>query len=175
MERARHKFSLLKESPILALCPGAEFGPAKRWPEEHYADIARERLSEGWQVWLLGSEKDRAVTERIQALSEQSLLRFWPAKRRLQKLLILLSVADAVVSNDFGTYAYRSSFKRPLVVVYGSSDPRFTPPLADAVKILSLGLPCSPCFERECPLQHLECLRGLSPEKVKNALREVIV
>lgn len=157
------------QKPVLALCPGAEFGPAKRWPASYYAKVAQAKLAEGWDVWLFGGPKDRPVAAEIQAAAGQAC-RDLTGQTSLTEAVDLLSLAHAVVSNDSGLMHVAAALKRPLVVIYGSSDPRFTPPLSQQVEILSLNLACSPCFKRECPLGHLQCLRDLSADRVLQAM-----
>ncbi len=172
-EAAIKKHGLQLDRPVLALCPGAEFGPAKRWPERHYAAVAQERIAAGEQVWIFGSEKDAEVAESIRnALPESQRVscHHLAGKTKLAEAIDLLSCASAVVSNDSGLMHIAAALNRPLVAVYGSSSPQFTPPLADAVEIVRLGLDCSPCFKRECPLVHLNCLNNLPPERVLAAL-----
>jgi heptosyltransferase-2 len=160
------------DAPVLALCPGAEYGPAKRWPQAHYAAVARDRIAAGWQVWLFGSAKDQAVSAEIQAAAGGGCLDL-TGRTSLAEAIDLLSLADAVVSNDSGLMHVAAALERPLVAVYGSSDPGFTPPLNARKRILSLDLDCSPCFRRECPQGHLDCLVRLTPERVLAALEEL--
>ncbi|MGY0218448.1 lipopolysaccharide heptosyltransferase II [Endozoicomonadaceae bacterium StTr2] len=170
---ALETYHLETDRPVLALCPGAEFGPAKRWPEEYYAEVARVRAEAGWQVWLFGSEKDKPVAEYIRdSLPEdlQHLCVNLAGMTKLAEAVDLLSVADAVVSNDSGLMHIAAALERPLVVVYGSTSPEFTPPLNENKAIVSTGIECSPCFKRECPLGHLRCLKELMPEQVIEAL-----
>ncbi|MDR2213500.1 MAG: lipopolysaccharide heptosyltransferase II [Pseudomonadales bacterium] len=168
----RESLHLAPDKPALALCPGAEFGPAKQWPAQHYAAVARHYAARGWQVWLLGSAKDAAVAEEI--IAESGALVEPPRNlcgiTSLTQAALLLSEASAVLSNDSGLMHLAAALARPLVVVYGSTSAAFTPPLAERVVTLSLELPCSPCFKRECPLQHLNCLRQLGPELALAAL-----
>ncbi|CAM3476005.1 lipopolysaccharide heptosyltransferase II [Parendozoicomonas haliclonae] len=175
-DAARNKFNLTASKPILALCPGAEFGPAKRWPERHYAAVAEKKLAEGWQVWLFGSEKDRPGNDDIagQLSTEHAdSVHNLAGKTSLAEAIDLLSCADAVVSNDSGLMHIAAALGRNLVVVYGSTSPGFTPPLNDNHRILRLGLDCSPCFKRECPLGHLNCLNQLEPQLALDALEEL--
>lgn len=157
------------DAPILVLCPGAEYGPAKRWPEAHYAEVANQMLARGWQVWLFGSEKDAPVTASINCLTQERCQDL-SGKTTLGEAIDLMSLASAVVSNDSGLMHVAAALHRPLVAIYGSSDPILTPPMSDKAKILSLNLSCSPCFQRECPLGHLKCLKDLSPNLIIDQL-----
>ncbi|MCF8986052.1 lipopolysaccharide heptosyltransferase II [Pseudomonas syringae] len=170
---ALSKFGLTLDRPVLALCPGAEFGESKRWPAEHYAQVADASIREGWQVWLFGSKKDHPVGESIRqelipGLREESVN--LSGETSLAEAIDLLSCADAVVSNDSGLMHVAAALNRPLVAVYGSTSPGFTPPLADAVEVVRLGIECSPCFERTCRFGHYNCMRLLEPDAVTQAL-----
>lgn len=162
------------QSSIVALCPGAEYGPAKRWPAEYFAEVAQTCLERGQQVWIFGSQKDQGSAAIIQQLTSNCCVDF-TGKTTLGEAVALLALADTVISNDSGLMHIAAALQRPLVVIYGSSSPGFTPPLSRRVKILSLQLSCSPCFQRECPLHHLKCLRDLSPELVLNAMATVAI
>ena len=153
------------ERPVLGLCPGAEFGASKRWPAEYYAEVANNKLANGWGVWLFGSMKERVIADQINALTDHRCVNL-AGTTQLNEAIDLLSLVDAVVTNDSGLMHIAAALGRPLVAVYGSTSPKFTPPLLDRVKILSLALDCSPCFERECPLKHNKCMRDLKPMQV---------
>ncbi len=159
------KFQINRDRKILALCPGAEYGPAKRWPIQHFASLAQQKQQQGWQVWLLGSDKDKAVAEQINQLSGEVCQNF-AGNTSLAEAVDLLSLADVVVSNDSGLMHVAAALDKKLIALYGSSDPNFTPPLHADAKILNLNLPCSPCFKRECPLGHTECLAKIEPASV---------
>lgn len=161
----------LKRS-VLALCPGAEFGPAKRWPEEYFADIATAKIKEGWEVWLLGSPKDVIVSERIMQLTHSQCINF-TGKTKLEEAIDLLAQATVVVSNDSGLMHIAAALKKPVIVLYGPTSAGFTPPLNKEVSILSLDLKCQPCFKRECPLKHQQCMRGLLPHTVLKAMEQM--
>lgn len=170
---AIEKYKLPVDRPVLALCPGAEFGPSKRWPEKHYMTVAAQKIADGMQVWIFGSEKDAQVAENIRkALPQEKRehCRNLAGKTALAEAIDLLSCASAVVSNDSGLMHIAAALNRPLVAVYGSSSPKFTPPLADAVEIVRTGIACSPCFKRECPFGHMQCMNDLSPSVVLKAL-----
>ena len=173
VEAALQKFHLeTLEKPVLALCPGAEFGPSKRWPESHFAAVAKQRLAEGWQVWLFGSGNDAPVTDTIQQLVQYRCVNL-TGQTTLAEAIDLLSQADAVVSNDSGLMHIAAALSKPLVVPYGSSSPDFTPPLSQNVKIIRSDLACSPCFKRDCPLEHHNCMKQLAAERVITALDEL--
>ncbi|MFO1352860.1 MAG: lipopolysaccharide heptosyltransferase II [Gammaproteobacteria bacterium] len=166
---ARLSAATSTDQPILALCPGAEYGPAKRWPAAHFAAVANAKLAQGWAVWLLGSAKDSELTGVIDTLSGKRCLDL-AGKTSLAEAVNLLSLASVVVSNDSGLMHVAAALERPLLALYGSSDPRHTPPLGARARTLSLNLPCSPCFRRECPLGHLDCLRKLESARVLEAI-----
>ena len=159
--------------PVLALCPGAEFGAAKKWPEPYYAAVALEWLSQGWQVWLFGSANDEPVCDSINAQAHGRCENL-AGRTRLEDAIDLLAVASFVVTNDSGLMHIAAALQRPMVAIYGSSDPGFTPPLAETAQVERLGLDCSPCFQRECPLGHLNCLNELLPARILAAMEEVM-
>ena len=159
------RLGLQPERPAVAFCPGAEYGPAKRWPEAHYAELARRLAARGFAVWLVGSPKDHAVAETIAAQSAGAC-RNLCGRTDIAEAVDLLAAARLVVTNDSGLMHVAAAVGTPLIALYGSSSPRFTPPLHPDASILSLGLGCSPCFKRECPLGHLKCLADLAPERV---------
>ena len=166
------RLGLQRDRRILALCPGAEFGPAKRWPEAHYAAVARAKLEQGWQVWLFGSAKDREVTEGIDRLAGDACANL-AGRTTLEETVDLLACAAAVVSNDSGLMHIAAAVDVPVIAVYGSTDPGYTPPYSDRARVVRLDLECSPCFKRECPLGHLDCLMKLAPERVLAVLDDL--
>lgn len=170
-------FGLERDRPVLALCPGAEFGESKKWPAEYYAKVAESYIREGWQVWVFGSRNDHATGEDIGSRlipgfrEEMTNL---AGETSLAQAIDLMSCADAGVSNDSGLMHVAAALNRPLVAVYGSTSPSFTPPLADQVEVVRLGLDCSPCFERTCRFGHYNCLRQLEPERVVRAVAQLM-
>lgn len=172
-QRTLDELHLERPARIVAFCPGAEYGPAKRWPAAHFAALARKLAADGYAIWLFGSAKDHAVAEEISQLAP-GLCRNLCGTTSLGQAVDLLALADIVVCNDSGLMHVAAALDRPLVTLYGSSSPGFTPPLSDQADILSLNLDCSPCFKRECPLGHLDCLNKLSPEQVLEASRKRI-
>lgn len=151
--------------PAVAFCPGAEYGPAKRWPAAHFAQLAREFAARGSAVWLVGSPKDHAVAESIAQSSDGACINLC-GRTSIAEAIDLLAAARLIVTNDSGLMHVAAAVGRPLIALYGSSSPRFTPPLSEQAHILSLEVDCSPCFERNCPLGHFKCMNDLAPERV---------
>jgi len=172
---ARERLALPAEAPLFALCPGAEYGPAKRWPARHFAGLA-ELLSAEWPdaaVAVLGGPKDRPVGDEIAALS-RSPVRNLCGDTSLAEAMALLSAAAGVASNDSGLMHVAAAFDRPMVALFGSSDPRHTPPRSQRARVAWLHLDCSPCFQRECPLGHLDCLNRIEPAQALRALKAAL-
>ena len=175
--RLLNKYTLNSDRRLLALCPGAEFGPAKRWPDAHFAEVAGHYIDQGWQVALFGSAKDQpvaaAINDQLNAAQQQHCVSL-AGQTTLEEAVDILSQAAAVVTNDSGLMHIAAALNRPMVVVYGSTSPSFTPPLSDCVAVEQLAVDCGPCFQRECPLQdqqkNMACLRDLSASRVTNAL-----
>lgn len=166
-ERARVLTALgLKPAPrLICFCPGAEYGPAKRWPTRSFGELATALAAEGITVWIVGSSKERDMGEEIRAESAGAAVNLC-GRTSLDQAVVILSAADLVVSNDSGLMHVAAALDRPLVALYGSSSPAFTPPLSRHAQIIKLDLPCSPCFQRTCPLGHFDCMTKLTPERV---------
>ena len=149
----------------VALCPGAEYGPAKRWPPSYFAELARTLTHEGDAVWLIGSAKDAEVAEDIVRLSGGACLNLC-GKTSLDQAIELLASVRLAVTNDSGLMHVAAAVDTPLIAIYGSSTPEHTPPMSPHASILKLDIPCSPCFERTCPLGHFKCMMLLKPDRV---------
>ncbi len=158
------------QGPILALCPGAEYGPAKCWPLEYYATCAKHQVVKGWRVWLFGSHKDRAIGKQIQALVGAGCINLC-GETSLPEAVDLLALAHTVISNDSGLMHVAAALDKPLIALYGSSSPDKTPPLSRYAHIVSLALDCRPCYQRSCPKKHLNCLRDIKPEQVLDLIK----
>lgn len=147
--------------PYAVLCPGAEYGPAKRWP--YFGELAQ-RLD--IEVVLLGSAKD---AEAAHGIPGRNLI----GKTTLDEAIDLVAGAAYVVSNDSGLMHVAAALERPQVALFGSSSPRHTPPQSPAARVLWLGIECSPCFQRECPLGHFRCMRDIPVQRVLSELHSL--
>jgi heptosyltransferase-2 len=159
------KFGLKSAKPVLCLMPGAEYGPAKQWPIKYYKNLAVSFVEIGWQVWIIGSEKDTDAGDEIAGIEDIHNL---CGKTQLVDTVDILACARAVVCNDSGLMHIAASTGVNVNVIYGSSTPDYTPPLTsdDKKNIFYLGLNCSPCFKRVCPLGHTDCLNKINDESV---------
>ena len=163
------------DKPLLALCPGAEFGGAKCWPALHYAQLADAYAEQGWTVVLFGSANDTKVAKSVLASSHRpDAMVDLTGKTSLDEAVDLLSLARAVVSNDSGLMHIAAALGVPTVVVYGPTSPTFTPPLSNRAVVLASEIDCAPCFQRECPLGHHECMSQLPVQRVVDALDELL-
>ena len=150
--------------PAVVFAPGAEYGPAKRWPPAHFAALAR-TLAATHAVWLIGSAKDAPEAAAIERAAPGLCVNLC-GRTDLSQAIDVIASAALAVTNDSGLMHIAAACDVPLVAVFGSSSPRFTPPLSPRARVVQLALPCSPCFERVCPLGHMDCLNTLLPERV---------
>ena len=155
------------QRPVVCMMPGAEYGPAKQWPIDYYAALAKLLVADGRQVWVLGSAKDSAAGEALAAANVAGIYNLC-GTTQLVDTVDLLACASSVVSNDSGLMHVAAAVGVEVNVIYGSSTPEYTPPLTSDEKknIFYLGLACSPCFKRVCPLGHTDCLNKINHEEV---------
>ncbi|CAG7856189.1 heptosyltransferase II [biofilm metagenome] len=176
-EAVIQKYGLTPTNKILALCPGAEFGPSKRWPADYFANIAQEKIKHGWQVWLLGSNKDQESASAIDNLTNHQC-RDFIGQTTLTEAIDLMSLTNTVVANDSGLMHLAAALGKKVVAIYGSTPPDFAPPLCKTAHSVSLNLPCSPCRKRVCPLypvghpEHNQCLTRITPRRILELIDE---
>ena len=163
----------IDQANIYVMCPGAEYGPTKRWPTSHFAHLAQSLIANNSnnQIVLLGSKGDYSLGSEIQAQAKQNdHIHNWCGDTSLDEAIALIGMSKAIISNDSGLMHIAAALKTPQVAIFGSSDPAHTPPLSDKAKVIWLNLPCSPCHKRECPLGHLKCLNDILPAQVLSTL-----
>ena len=161
---------------LFVLCPGAEYGPAKQWPIEHFGQLAKNIIEtkENSLVLILGSKKEFSIGSDIARMSTYpDKVINWCGQTSLEDAMAAISNAHTVISNDSGLMHIAAAFRRPQVAIFGSSDPRHTPPLSKLAAIHWLHLECSPCFKRACPLGHLRCLVDIQAKDVLNSINQL--
>jgi heptosyltransferase-2 len=166
----------INEKSIYVFCPGAEYGITKRWPAEHFANLAQQLITQeaDAHIILLGSKGDYALGESIRAQTNNDpKIHNWCGNTSLDEAIALIGISKALVSNDSGLMHIGAALKVPQVAIFGSSDPHHTPPLSDKAKVIYLNLPCSPCHKRECPLGHLRCLKDITPDNVLKTIHNL--
>ena len=163
------KAHALVDTNVIGFCPGAEFGDAKKWPEAHYVALGQSLVATGRQVWIFGGPADEATGDRIAAGIGAGSVNL-AGRTSLMDAIDLLARCESVVTNDSGLMHIAAAVGTRIVALYGSTSPDFTPPLSDNAEIISLELACSPCFKRDCPLGHKNCLNLLEPDSVLEKL-----
>ncbi|MFT5658331.1 MAG: heptosyltransferase-2 [Gammaproteobacteria bacterium] len=158
---------------LVAFMPGAEYGPAKQWPVTHFAELAQMINKLGGQVLIFGSDKDRTDGDTI-AESNPNVINLC-GKTSIEDAVDLIAATHVAVTNDSGLMHVAASVGIPLVSIYGSSSPLYTPPLTDKAIVEWLKLDCSPCYQRECPLQHLNCLKQITPQSIFHHIETINV
>ena len=168
----------LQRSAYYVVAPGAEYGPAKRWPAAHFSELAAKLEL---PVVLLGSGKEGALCDEIAApvnATHPAQCQNLAGKTSLPQALSLIAGSKAIISNDSGLMHVAAALGVPQVAIFGSSSPLHTPPLSDKASVIWLKtdasyqppLDCAPCFERDCPLGHTRCLNDVSAAQVLQKL-----
>ena len=150
---------------LVALCPGAEYGPAKRWPAEYFAAVASKLKARGHTPIVLGTQSDVPTGLTIEQLSNGAAINL-AGRTSLDDAINLIAGSRAVITNDSGLMHVAAALGTPQLALFGSSSPEHTPPLSDLARVIYLRTACSPCFARECPLGHFKCMREMTPEQV---------
>jgi heptosyltransferase II len=163
---------------LVVYAPGAEFGPAKRWPPRHFGDLAQRIVAADpeVQIALLGSPKDRPTCEEVivAAGPAASNMLNLAGSTKLDEAAALIAQSAALVTNDSGLMHIASGLNKPLVALYGPTDPRHTPPSSESAHWVWLHLECAPCQERVCPLGHHHCMEKLGPDMAWQELRPML-
>jgi lipopolysaccharide heptosyltransferase II len=158
---------------MIGLCPGAEYGPAKRWLPERFAEAAAKITAQSSAQWiLLGTKKDAAIGEQIAAaIGDHCVNRI--GQTTLEQLIDELRRCSLLLTNDTGTMHLAALVGVPVVAVFGSTEPRLTGPLGNGHIVLRHHVECSPCFLRECPID-FRCMKAVSADEVANAVLSML-
>lgn len=170
-------FNLEPQRPMIGFCPGAEFGPAKRWPHYHYAALAAKLIDAGYQVVLFGSAKDKDAGKEILAAlttEQQAWCRNLAGDTQLEQAVILLAACEGVVTNDSGLMHVAAALNRPLVALYGPSSPDFTPPLSHKARVIRLISGYHKVRKGDTAEGYHQSLIDITPESVLVALTELL-
>jgi heptosyltransferase-2 len=163
---------------LVVYAPGAEFGPAKRWPPRHFGELAQKIVAADprAQIALLGSPKDRETCEEVLAAAgaAASNMLNLAGSTKLDEAAALIAQSDAVVTNDSGLMHIASGLNKPLVALYGPTDPRHTPPSSEFARWIWLHIDCAPCQQRQCPLGHHNCMEKLGADMAWQELRPML-
>ncbi len=171
------KFSMTGSRPIIGFCPGAEFGPAKRWPHYHYAALAKHLIDAGHQIALFGSVKDREAGEEIlRSLSteQQQHCHNLAGNTSLDEAVVLLASCQSVISNDSGLMHIAAALQRPLIALYGPTSPDFTPPLANNARVIRLISGYHKIRKGSAEQGYHQSLIDITPERVIDELKSLM-
>ncbi|WP_273974105.1 ADP-heptose--LPS heptosyltransferase RfaF [Serratia ureilytica] len=171
-------FNLTDSRPIVGFCPGAEFGPAKRWPHYHYAALAQRLIESSYQIALFGSAKDHEAGEQIRAALQDDARDFClnlAGKTQLEQAVILIAACRAVVSNDSGLMHVAAALNKPLIALYGPSSPDFTPPLSDKARVIRLISGYHKVRKGDAEQGYHQSLIDIQPQQVLDALTPLLV
>lgn len=160
---------LTQQAPLIACMVGAEYGPSKQWPPEHFASLINMLHEQGLEVCILGSHKDAVVGNEIEKLCQRPVANLC-GKTSLLDVVDILASCSAAVSNDSGLMHIAAAVDVPVVAMYGATTPSYTPPLHDKAKAFYMKLECSPCWQRTCQYEHYRCLKDIVPEQVFTAV-----
>lgn len=159
------KLAIPQDSPLVACMVGAEYGPSKQWPMEHFISLINMLHEQGINVCLLGSQKDAVMGKKIESSCQQAVENLC-GKTSLLDVIDILASCSVAVSNDSGLMHIAAAVDVPIVSMYGATTPQYTPPLHSNAKAFYMKLECSPCWQRTCQYQHYRCLKDIVPEQV---------
>lgn len=164
------KFELNKN--YIVFCPDAEFGPSKKWPVRKWVNLAN-ILQSDYKVVFVGV--DTSMRSSLDKMKSDNCINLI-GRTSLDEVTLILSQSICVVSNDSGLMHVAAALNIPIVGIYGSSSPKYTPPLAESDKkaIIYQNLSCSPCFKRKCPLGHLKCMEDISVDSVRQSVTRLL-
>jgi heptosyltransferase-2 len=166
MEKWLASRQIRDKAPLIAIAPGAAYGPAKEWPPTYYAeliDLLNTRVGAG--CVLVGSHAERVKCEQIAAAARAKTM-IAAGETTIAELKALLSLCDAFAGNDSGTMHLAAALGIPAVGIFGSTNPHRTGPIGPGAAVVYHPIECSPCLKRTCRFGHYQCLRGIKPEAI---------
>ena len=164
------QYELTSDAPLIACMVGAEYGPSKQWPAQHFATLIDLLCEQGLQVCLLGSAKDQMMSCEIEGLVSSSIVNLC-GKTSLTDVIDVLAACRVAVTNDSGLMHIAAAVNVPVVAMYGGTTPAYTPPLHKRAKTFYVKLECSPCWQRTCQFDHYRCLKDILPQDVFMAVQ----
>ena len=159
-QKVANSLGINESLPAIGFMPGAEFGPSKQWPANYFAELATKFSKDGFQVYIFGSPNDQKIGEQIAQTSNGTAHNFC-GQTKLEEVVDLISLVKLAVTNDSGLMHIAAAVGRPIVAIYGAITPKYTPPLTDTAEIQYLNLDCSPCWQKQCPYGHYNCVRSI--------------
>ena len=157
--------ALNNNSPIMALAPGAAYGPSKQWPARYFTETAEHYRKQGYQIWLLGAKNDQAICRQITEATDMPISNLC-GRTSLEDTIDILAQADIVVSNDSGLLHIAAAVGCSVIGIFGSTTPEYTLPSSDQVRYSWTQLPCSPCWQKTCRYGHYHCLTRITPKDI---------
>lgn len=172
-QQAAKRLGISESESAIGLMPGAEFGPSKRWPADYFGEIATKFSNDGFKVYIFGSHKDYEIGEQIIRASNGDVLNLC-GETTLEEVVDLISLVKIAITNDSGLMHIAAAVGLPIVALYGAITPRYTPPLTNNAEIHYLNLECSPCWQKQCPYGHYNCVKGIRVDDVYESANKLI-
>lgn len=168
------RHGLATDDSVIGICPGAAFGPAKRWWPARFAALADRLIDDGgWRVVFFGSVQEMPLVEQIRALMEHEATSL-AGQDSLDSFKTLVARCAVVIANDSGSMHIASAMGTPVVSIFGPTDPRRTAPMNPLTTVLRRALPCSPCFQTTCPFADHPCMRLIEVDEVYGAVSTIL-
>jgi heptosyltransferase-2 len=161
----------LSNKKIIVIAPGAEYGPAKRWPVDYFIELTRLLKQTEYYILILGAKKDQDIANKIANSSDNKKILNLVGTTSLSDTVDIIDLATYTITNDSGLMHVASATSSRVIAIYGSSTPNYTPPLSPNAIILKINIECSPCFSRTCKFNHYNCLKLITPQMVFDCIK----
>lgn len=175
VEKRLTEWGVADHHPLVVLNPGGSFGPSKLWLTERYAAVADRLIEErNAQVVIAFGRDEEGLARRVcNAMHHKALVVDRPAGT-IGELKALIRRCDLLLINDTGPRHFAKAFGKPVVTVFGSTDPRWTQTDYPLERDVRIEVDCGPCQKKVCPLGHHKCMTGVSVEMVFAAACELL-